>query len=187
MTASALEGERERCLDAGMDDFLTKPVDPTQLEEVVQRWTKRSGPASAGAASPRGPAADAADPPAASAAVEDGELAVVDEDRRQVLAELVKDGESFFDRTARSFLGRIDGQVGDIRAALAAGDVHATFSNAHLVKGSALNLGLPRVSAAAAAVEARAHDGDLEGVAVLLDDLDREVELAVAELRRRLR
>jgi CheY-like chemotaxis protein/HPt (histidine-containing phosphotransfer) domain-containing protein/anti-sigma regulatory factor (Ser/Thr protein kinase) len=184
MTASALEGERERCLDAGMDDFLTKPVDPTQLEEVVQRWAKRSGPASAGAAPARVPAT-AADP--APAAVEDGELAVVDEERRQVLAELVKDGESFFDRTARSFLGRIDGQVGDIRTALASGDAHATFSNAHLVKGSALNLGLPRVSAASAAIEARAHDGDLEGVAALLGDLDREVELAVAELRRRLR
>ena len=207
MTASALEGERERCLDAGMDDFLTKPVDPTQLEEVVQRWTKRSGPASDSQQHEqqleqrdqreRPPVVDAAAPNAAteepmatglrSSGVVDPELVVIDEDRRQLLAELVKDGESFFNRTARSFVGRIDGQVRDIRAAHRKGSAHETFTSSHLVKGSALNLGLPRVSAAAAAIEAQAHTGSLTGVQEMLDELDREVATAVTELRRRLR
>ena len=208
MTASALEGERERCLDAGMDDFLTKPVDPTQLEEVVQRWTKRSGPASDGHPSDQpsdqppeqgdqrsrddeaASSASSAPSPAAteqSSGVVDPELVVIDEDRRQLLAELVKDGESFFDRTARSFVGRIDGQVRDIRSAHRKGSAHETFTSSHLVKGSALNLGLPRVSAAAAAIEAQAHTGSLSGVQEMLDELDREVATAVTELRRRMR
>ncbi len=38
MTAAALEGERERCLDAGMDDFLTKPVDAAAVDAVLTRW-----------------------------------------------------------------------------------------------------------------------------------------------------
>ncbi len=197
MTASALEGERERCLDAGMDDFLTKPVDPTQLEEVVQRWTKRSGPASdvpqpvhdEQPAPEQTGAREAARGSADGAASRstDADAPVIDEQRRQVLAELVKDGESFFDRTARSFVSRIDGQVRDIRAAHRNGNAYETFTSSHLVKGSALNLGLPRVSAAAAALEAQAHTGSLDRVEEMLDVLDREVETAVAELRRRLR
>ena len=212
MTASALEGERERCLAAGMDDFLTKPVDPTQLEEVVQRWTRRAGAVPAprpGSATPAAPGprvtadagarsattggtttalADPARQPTAPDLPEPppGEDPIVDEERRKVLAELVKDGESFFDRTARSFVGRIDGQVADIRAALEARDAYATFTNAHLVKGSALNLGLPRVSAASAAVEAHAHAGSLSGIEPKLELLEHEVAVAVAELRRRL-
>jgi CheY-like chemotaxis protein len=39
VTAHAVEGDRQRCLDAGMDDYVTKPIDPEELEAAIERWT----------------------------------------------------------------------------------------------------------------------------------------------------
>jgi len=41
LTANAMEGDRERCLAAGMDDYLTKPLRRGELEAAVERWTQR--------------------------------------------------------------------------------------------------------------------------------------------------
>ncbi|MBK8229478.1 MAG: response regulator [Candidatus Eisenbacteria bacterium] len=41
MTANAMEGDRERCLDCGMDDYLSKPINSALLREAVERWARR--------------------------------------------------------------------------------------------------------------------------------------------------
>jgi CheY-like chemotaxis protein len=42
MTANALEGDRQKCLDAGMDDYISKPVDPQKLNETLEKWLAES-------------------------------------------------------------------------------------------------------------------------------------------------
>jgi two-component system sensor histidine kinase/response regulator len=165
MTASALPGERERCLDAGMDDFLTKPVDPDQLEAAITR-------AGAGA---RG--AEAATPARTSQRGTGGAEGVLDRERVELLSELVKDGVSFFERTRMSFLSRIDGTLAQISIAVQDGDAERVAADAHQLKGSALNLGLLRVGAAAEAMEELGRTGTLEDA----DDLLRALRDAVAE------
>ncbi len=176
MTASALEGERERCLAAGMDDYLTKPVDVAELERVVREWVGQ--PRSA----PPPPVANHTDvPPAILAAAQDD---ILDVDRILMLDGLIKDDVSFFERTAASFMGRVGNQVVAIREAIDADSAMALLTSAHQLHGSALNLGLPRVADSAAQLERLGIDGHTTGADALLVELLGEVDIAVAALKR---
>jgi HPt (histidine-containing phosphotransfer) domain-containing protein len=108
---------------------------------------------------------------------------VLDQDRVRILHELKKDGISFFERTAASFISRVGDQVGAIRDAVGAGDAVRLQSSAHQLKGSALNLGVPLVAATAARLEALGDAGRTTGADGLLDELGREVDRAVDALK----
>ncbi len=149
VTASALAGERDRCLAAGMDDFLTKPVDPVSLTRLLERWTPSTA-ASASAGDPERPGSGG-----------DGEAdPVLDPERIEMLSELVRDGVNYFERTRTSFLSRIDETLATLRTARDERDLGLVRSIAHQLKGSTLNLGLNRAGAAASALEQAATEGD---------------------------
>ncbi len=78
MTAHALKGDRERCLEAGMDDYVTKPVDPKKLAKVAETWIGRSS--------------DAAQTPAPTKAVEPAREAIVF-DRPGLVARTMEDDD----------------------------------------------------------------------------------------------
>ena len=170
MTASALEGERERCLAAGMDDYLTKPVDAHTLERVLRAWVEVPAPP--------------APPVEPTPAPRTNDHGVLDPERIAMLDELRKDGVSFFERTAASFMGRVGGQLLAIREAVDRNSAMSLLTSAHQLKGSAMNLGLPRVAAAAQELESLGIAGTTEGSEPLLRDLTAEVEVAVAALQR---
>ena len=174
MTASALEGEDERCLASGMDDFLTKPVDPVRLVRVVRQWAdpgpEAEGPAGPGAGSSGG---EAPDP------VADG---TVDLDRMRMLDEMRRDGSSLFERASVNFAENAADAVAALRAAVAAGDAAALEAGAHRLKGSATNLGLPAVGEEAAALEALGRAGSTDGADGLLPGLELALDRALAAL-----
>jgi CheY-like chemotaxis protein len=161
MTASVLAGERERCLEAGMDDFLTKPVDSAELERVVRRWTRSTADVSGGR------------PPASGGerSVAEADGVVLDRERVQLLEELTKDGAA-----------HIHDQVAAIRTAIEADDAELASTCAHLVKGSALNLGLPLVADAASRLEQHTETVGTRGTDHMLVELDRQVERALVAL-----
>jgi HPt (histidine-containing phosphotransfer) domain-containing protein len=161
-----------------MDDYLTKPVDAGELEQAVRTWTAaQPAPATPATEPASEPASELASEPATTLPAE-----VIDHERVQVLEGLVKDGTTFFERTARSFMSRVDGQLSAIDEAIAAASANGLLTSAHQLKGSALNLGLPRVAQAAAALEALGIAGTTEGSAPLREVLTGEVETAVVAL-----
>jgi signal transduction histidine kinase/DNA-binding response OmpR family regulator/HPt (histidine-containing phosphotransfer) domain-containing protein len=177
MTAAAVEGERDRCLAAGMDDFLTKPVDPSALATTLDLWIGR-GTAPEGdsvrpvSEPPRGPAGGPADD--ATAGLELGRL---DE-----LRDLDPGNTAYLDRAIGNFVANTPGTFEAIREAVEAGDAPTLKQVAHKLAGGALNLGVVEAGRTAQEIELVADTGATEGAAALLPRLEAALERGRAAL-----
>ncbi len=149
MTAHATIEERQRCLSAGMNDHIAKPIDPSNLIETVAQYYKRAQPA----ASESGASADTAQresetvdlPSIAGLDVDDG-LSRVGGNRKLYL------------KLLRQFVEQQGPTVGQITAVMATGDIATAERLAHSLKGVAGNIGATQVQAAAAPLEKLIHD-----------------------------
>ncbi len=152
MTADSVADSRGAALAAGMDDCLTKPVEPARLDETLRRWLGGRGAARRGAAVPARPAA---------AAVFDAEAMVARmagdrESVRIILAGLLQD---------------VAGEIVRLDRAVEAGDAAAAGLAAHTVKGLADTAGGAALRQGAYAVEGAADGADLAAAAAQLPRL----------------
>ena len=169
MTANAMAGDRQKCLDAGMDDYLSKPVTRAELEQCIERWKSSNlavpaaRPAPAPSRPPSPPAAPAGDAPSAL------DAGVLDE-LRDVLGTEV-------DRIVAVYLEDAPRLIAQLQHAAASHDPIALRVAAHTLKSSSANVGATALATAARELEHGARDGTLTdpalAVARIVDEFAR--------------
>ena len=186
MTASAIEGERERCLDSGMDDFLTKPVDVSRLRQTLDRWVPHpdaqhaATPAVASAEDDAGGGAD----PSVSDSRALAALAassVLDPDRLEELLDLDPGDPTMLLRFIDRFGGSARQTLAAMHEARRLGSAEDLGRAAHSLKGSSANLGADRLAELCKAVEYLGEDGVVAD-AETLTGVERAVTAAVEAL-----
>ncbi|WP_374353369.1 response regulator, partial [Chitinimonas sp.] len=170
LTAHAISDVRTRCLEQGMQDFLTKPIHPDQLFRLLARWLAKAEPATSEAA-----AAPAQQP--------------VEVDLSQFTQFDVAQGlhymggkRSLYLRLLERFRSAEAGVVERMRAMVAAKELVEAERAAHTLKGLAGSMGATRVQAAAATLEAALAQGDTAHIAEQLAALDHVLAPLLAEL-----
>jgi CheY-like chemotaxis protein/HPt (histidine-containing phosphotransfer) domain-containing protein len=164
MTANAMQGDRELCVAAGMDDYVAKPIRVEELVAALER-----SPAHRDAAPAAGPAEPAA--PAASAIDRAVFERLVATTGGPFVAELI----DTFGEDARELLATL-------RRTLAATDRDAFRRAAHSLKSTAESLGATGLAALARELETAARAGSLDGAASRLDRLTEHYERAASAL-----
>jgi two-component system, sensor histidine kinase and response regulator len=178
MTAAAMAGDRERCLDAGMDDYLTKPIRVEVIGAVLQKWIDQTAPDAAGEPVPTGlpaptppPAPTTTPTPSPLDRAQIETLLSLDDGAGDVLAEII--GE-YMARSARS--------RADLLEVIAAGDGAGMARAAHTLKGASANVGAAVLADVCGEIEDCGRRGDADTATGLVSRFETEFARAVQAL-----
>jgi CheY-like chemotaxis protein/HPt (histidine-containing phosphotransfer) domain-containing protein len=170
MTANAMQGDREKCLKAGMNDYVTKPISPEALVVALDKWLPHDNERLATPA-PLQPAC--------------ANVNTFVFDYEGLMKRLMDDTE-LARKVTDIFFEEMPKQISELGQAVLEGDCKKTEHCAHTIKGAAGNIGIDVFGNIAATIESAGRAADLSAAPRLIPELEKQYELAVQEIRKRI-
>jgi two-component system sensor histidine kinase/response regulator len=157
LTAHAMVGDREKCIVAGMNDYLAKPIEPKQLGEVLLKWLR--------------PAAAQREP--VRRAASDSQCVLEAFREKELVARL--SGDQALARTiVAGFLSDAPEQLQKLKRLIEQGDARGAIAQAHTLKGAAATVSAPGLCALTIQIQQAATDGELSRAAALMASVEQE-------------
>jgi signal transduction histidine kinase/DNA-binding response OmpR family regulator/HPt (histidine-containing phosphotransfer) domain-containing protein len=174
LTANAMQGDRQKCAAAGMDDFLSKPYSLAELRAVLARWLPAAFAAPTAAVPTEGE--DARDAAAGAPSI-----------NRKVLESLREldpaGGMGLAHTIMRTFLDSSRERVASMEQAIAAGDGVVLGQAAHALKSSAANVGAETLSGMYRELEQLGRENRIDEARRLIDEVRTAHRLAVSDMQ----
>jgi len=161
MTAHAMQGDKVRCLEAGMDDYLSKPVSLQAVIKILNKWLpKTPGPIESNS------------PSAVPSLQNEGSPSLMVFDRLDLLERLGGEKE-IFDNIIKVFLNDTPIRMDTLRSCMDAGDATGVGHEAHSIRGAAASLGAPVLSEIAFELEMAGKADDLKTIKALFGEFEK--------------
>jgi HPt (histidine-containing phosphotransfer) domain-containing protein len=164
MTAHAMKGDKEKCMEAGMNDYMSKPINLEVLADKIDKWTEIE---------------PEVNPGAKSSDNEIKEPMVFDYD---LFMENIMDDIVMAREIIEIFHRNAPRQLEDLKAAIDKKEIDDIINSSHSLKGASASVGGIALSDISARIEVEAKSGKVDLIMKMMAELERNYELLMQEL-----